>query len=423
MKKTIVILFLCAICAVANAQFIVNSPNPYLSEEVSDLDKLFLFNGIGSAEISYIGTDPDSEIKWLKFDGTEYASGTKTISPEDNTGYIVEINGVSSYWIWVIDYANYSPTMNSLSVIEADDKCDFVKLFIDWDVPELRYKDKNGTAQRLERQYTIAYTDKEWNSSEWNNKNVEIKKSAPFTEIPITAPLCDTEFILSGDQFAKEMNIKIDSLVAPLYKAIAVKAYPQGEIAERDVKNEIERKGTDGLSGSGPLIIDFTSNANEPVANFYEWFIYKTETPADYIRYTDRNLRYTFSNSGLYRVKLKVSSNGCNYTDSLNVKVLDSSLEVPNFFTPNGDGVNDEFKVAYKSLRKYHCWIYNRWGRLLFKSDDPAKGWDGTVNGNMSAPGAYYYIIEAEGTDLDEKGKPIVYKLSGDINLLRGKTK
>ena len=82
MKKTIVILFLCAICAVANAQFIVNSPNPYLSEEVSDLDKLFLFNGIGSAEISYIGTDPDSEIKWLKFDGTEYASGKKPYRPK-----------------------------------------------------------------------------------------------------------------------------------------------------------------------------------------------------------------------------------------------------------------------------------------------------------------------------------------------------
>ncbi|MDD3405308.1 MAG: gliding motility-associated C-terminal domain-containing protein [Sphingobacteriia bacterium] len=422
MKKVAAILFLICFCAFSQAQFIVSPAGSCLMQDVDGLDKLFLFKSIDiSTEITYTGTEAETEIKWTLFDGTEYASGTKSIAPDDATGYILVINDVPTYWIWAIDYSKYPLTMNSLSVVEADDKCDYIKLLIDWNVPELTYKDKNKNTHSLKRNFTVTYTDKEWSSDAWNTKDVNFSKSAPFTELPIAAPYCDTQFFLSGDQFATEMGLKIDSLYTPIYKAIAVKSYPKGEIAERNIKNEVERKGSDGTSGSAPLVVDFTSNANEPVANFYEWFIYKTETPTDYIRYTDRNLRYTFSESGSYRVRLKVSSDGCNTTDSLNIKVLESSLTVPNVFTPNGDGINDEFRVAYKSLLTYHCWVYNRWGRLLFKSDDAGKGWDGTVNGQMSAAGAYYYIIEATGSDKDTDGNPIVYKLSGDINLLRGK--
>ena len=150
------------------------------------------------------------------------------------------------------------------------------------------------------------------------------------------------------------MNIKIDSLVAPLYKAIAVKAYPKGEIAERDVKNEIERKGTDGLSGSDRLLSTSQAMLTNRSHSTSGLFIKQKHLPTTFATRTEICATH-FPIRGLYRVKLKVSSNGCNYTDSLNVKVLDSSLEVPIFFTPNGDGVNDEFKVAYKSLRKYHC--------------------------------------------------------------------
>ena len=115
------------------------------------------------------------------------------------------------------------------------------------------------------------------------------------------------------------------------------------------------------------------------------------------------------------------ASSSCEYVDSLDIKVLESSLDVPNIFTPNGDGINDEFRVVFKSLKSYNCQVFNRWGRKVFSTDDPGKGWDGRINGQMAAPGAYYYVIQATGTDLDSKGNPIKYKLSGDINLLRGK--
>lgn len=152
---------------------------------------------------------------------------------------------------------------------------------------------------------------------------------------------------------------------------------------------------------------------------YYDWRIFPKEKPSDYMRYSDKDVRYTFSESGEYRVKLTVMSAECEYIDSIDVKVLESKLEVPNVFTPNGDGKNDEFRVAYRSLLTYSCYVYNRWGRQVFHSTDPAKGWDGTINGKQAAQGAYYYIIQATGTDLDKNGNPIQYKLSGDINLLR----
>ena len=120
----------------------------------------------------------------------------------------------------------------------------------------------------------------------------------------------------------------------------------------------------------------------------------------------------------------------------MNISVSD--LQVPNVFTPNGDGLNDEFRVQYRSLAEFHCWVYNRWGKLVYEWTDPAKGWDGTINGSPAAEGAYFYVIRARGTDADPKqgyttkaayrraqlnsDKMVgIYQLSGDINLIRGK--
>ena len=123
----------------------------------------------------------------------------------------------------------------------------------------------------------------------------------------------------------------------------------------------------------------------------------------------------------------------------MTVAVSESYLAVPNVFTPNGDGKNDEFRVAYRSLKEFHCWVYNRWGKLVYEWDDPAKGWDGTINGRPAAEGAYFYVIRALGTDAAKDAQYTmkavynkkklnadesvigVYQMSGDINLLRGK--
>ena len=78
--------------------------------------------------------------------------------------------------------------------------------------------------------------------------------------------------------------------------------------------------------------------------------------------------------------------------------------------------MNDEFRVAYKSLVSFKAWIFNRWGTQIYHWTDPAQGWDGKKGGKYVQPGVYFYVIEAEGSD------GIKYKRQGDINILRPKT-
>ena len=111
--------------------------------------------------------------------------------------------------------------------------------------------------------------------------------------------------------------------------------------------------------------------------------------------------------------------NGCQ--TSFQFSIEPPAITIPEFFSPNGDGVNDEFRVVYRSLIEFSASVYNRWGRLVARWTDPAKGWDGRINGKMASPGAYYYVVQAVGADKDKDGKNIEWKCSGDINLLRGK--
>lgn len=192
-----------------------------------------------------------------------------------------------------------------------------------------------------------------------------------------------------------------------------------------------------GNDYSGPLEVAFYSNPT-PGVKFYRWTIYKANDRI--VSRTDKDIRYTFSEPALYRVVCAVNNDYCS-TDSaeMTVAISESYLAAPNVFTPNGDGKNDEFRVAYRSIREFHCWVYNRWGKLVYEWTDPAKGWDGMIGGRPASEGAYFYVIRALGTDAaknagytskaaykrmknnGDKAVNGVYQLSGDINLIRGK--
>jgi gliding motility-associated-like protein len=106
----------------------------------------------------------------------------------------------------------------------------------------------------------------------------------------------------------------------------------------------------------------------------------------------------------------------CRQTDSVSIEIGETCLSVPNAFSPGASpGVNDEFKVAYKSIVSFKGWIFNRWGAEMFYWTDPAKGWDGKKGGKYVPPGVYFYVIEAKGAD----GKNLIRK--GHINIIRPK--
>lgn len=88
-----------------------------------------------------------------------------------------------------------------------------------------------------------------------------------------------------------------------------------------------------------------------------------------------------------------VSGNGCSDSDKVFVQVL-KNLIVPNTFTPNGDKINDTWKILYlESYPGCTVDVYNRYGQRVFTSIGYGREWDGTLNGNPLPIGTYYWII------------------------------
>ncbi len=90
-----------------------------------------------------------------------------------------------------------------------------------------------------------------------------------------------------------------------------------------------------------------------------------------------------------------------------------AQLHYPNAFTPDGDGLNDVFKPEHLFIKEYSLNIFNRWGELIFSSDDIDTGWDGLVNGEAALEGNYSYLSKAE----DYRGLKL--SRSGILLLLR----
>ena len=430
MKRLITIISyisLCALCIQSHAQFSVNNPQGYvkLTDQQYNLDALILLNGIdGSTTIDYTGSE---SIEWRYTRGGESFNSTQNeIIPEHDMLYTIYVDGSAKYHIYTIDYTQYLAQLNSLEVIEGETKCQQITLNVEASIPEIKYLDRTNSTQTLTREFSLTYNNAAWQDSAWVDVTIDTLISQLSTlnsQLSIPAPYKSTTFKFYGDQWAKQLNIASDTIMTD-YTAIAVKCYPRGTVVEREYKNEKDRSSDTDIKGSGPLVVEFESRANPLDIIYYEWFVSNVETPNNYQRYNDVDLRYTFDKTGEYKVKLIVTSNTCEYVDSLNVRVTESYIKAPNAFTPNGDGINDEWRVAYKSIERYQCIIQNRWGRTVFKSTDPGKGWDGTIGGRPAAEGTYYYVIVAYGTDKfpdthKKAGQQTKYKLSGDINLFR----
>ncbi len=90
---------------------------------------------------------------------------------------------------------------------------------------------------------------------------------------------------------------------------------------------------------------------------------------------------------GLYKVQLGLPN--CRVFDSTFVEVCEPTLFVPNAFTPNGDGINDEFKPVGVRVHSYNMIIYDRWGGKVFETNDLNSGW----NGEGLPSDVYFYII------------------------------
>lgn len=153
--------------------------------------------------------------------------------------------------------------------------------------------------------------------------------------------------------------------------------------------------------GSQAIVLKDMINAGNPAA---QW-LWNTG---------DRGASITVASDGLYFATVRIG--GCEASDSVHIK-NDCYVIFPNGFSPNKDGVNDNFNPRdyfTKGCKTFKMQIYNRWGQTIFETDQTeGRGWDGNFNGVPQPSGVYIYSIEAMFVD----GQTISKK--GNVTLLR----
>ncbi|MBK8700681.1 MAG: gliding motility-associated C-terminal domain-containing protein [Saprospiraceae bacterium] len=133
----------------------------------------------------------------------------------------------------------------------------------------------------------------------------------------------------------------------------------------------------------------------------------------------ENNPSFSFPDTGQYLVTLvAIHENGCTDTAKAKLDVMPVvTLQMPNAFTPNNDGLNDDFRGYgfLDGLINYRMSIWNRWGEQIFETGDPYIGWNGEINndGQMSPQGVYIYQVDYISPRGEEK------KLRGHVTLVR----
>ncbi|MCU0340494.1 MAG: PKD domain-containing protein [Spirosomaceae bacterium] len=105
--------------------------------------------------------------------------------------------------------------------------------------------------------------------------------------------------------------------------------------------------------------------------------------------------RIVVNQPGLYRVRISTPET-CEVIDTARVVIrCEPRVYIPDVFTPNGDGVNDELIVRGDHLIEYEIKIFNRWGEVIYQSNDLNQRWDGKYRGAAYPPMSYPYLVSA----------------------------
>jgi len=306
-------------------------------------------------------------------------------------------------------------------------------IFNNWTVAEGYVSDSNCESFRLNGEFKTAmlnYYDLSDNTKlevfkdvnvEW--KEGEVKISSLLNLQIFDPPYENTDYTLHVfDKFDCGINQTVT------YESIVTKA----------------EFTVDPASGEGPLMVNFNNTSLNGSPGYYEWFFYRdmdeitkesegATEPVDSILFVafDDAPVYTYENSGSYWVKLvsKHVSEFFTCVDTFALKdyiIVDTSfVAVPNVFTPNGDGTNDQFIIKFWSMKSIEINIYNRWGRRVhywqsgdvqgFEGTWSETVWDGRIGGRYASPGVYYYDVVGRGRDGEKRKK------NGFVHLFRGK--
>jgi len=430
MNKRIIMLMAAALALLsASAQVTFTGVGKYPVIEVTPdmstgLNKIFVIYDTDGVGMNF--HSPMSErAEWCSFDsrGGAFADtiheiqwdgySTTLAQVKPNTGYIITV-GTDRFYYWVVNYADYMMSLNDM-FCESVQPCSLLKLRVDGTAPKIPYATINGHTMVLDRKLELSYTTLHWDdSTHWEEQPVLETYASLEDGIEVEQPLCNTVFMLQGDQFLKQWGIE-EVVESRYYETQAVSC---GTTAVQEDRGNNNEKGIDnGYGGSAPVHIVFTGYPTDAVV----YRVWEIASDPDFeqvsLQFNQDELDYNFNDAGTYYVRYMVANAAgtCEYYgETYQVVVSESELVCPNIFSPGStEGVNDIWKVSYKSLVEFHCWIFNRWGNLVCEFTDPGSGWDGTYHGKLVDTGVYYYVVTATGSD------GVKYKKRGDITILR----
>ncbi len=379
-----------------------------------ETDSIFIFCTISEVdEIGRLRMTTDltgtKTFLWEKYDNNTavfefyFSESTDAASSEISDladgGYRITITqggttDISRAWV----FNNWTTVDGSVT----ESNCDFFQLTGEFTTAELKYYDlSDNTELQVYKDVKVQWKD---------GDNIIATVLSPAVYEP---PTKNTEYTLRVyDKFECDGTQKVT------YISIVTKAIFAVDFGEQDPM-ELE----------APLTVDFKNESENGSSGYYEWFLFRdlneikresegSTEPIDSILIIgyDDNAVYTYERTGVYDVKLvsKHVSEFHTCVDTVYIEdyiVIDSSyIKAPNVFTPNGDGVNDEFVVKFFSMETVQITLFNRWGRKIhyFESQN-VRGFEGTweetvwdgklMGGRYASPGVYYYNIVGEGRD------------------------
>lgn len=442
--------------SVSGTRFVTDS-----TDVTSGIDTLIVVDSTKTAYITYKAEKP-YKFKWSSFDidgnltelkTEEEAVDTTFVALNDvaASGYLLQFDEETSKSAWVFRYADYKPALDTALINMQDIAfCDFVEVWIDPDnekmAPAMEYKGLDGEKTVVEQYMTLEYDSIYFDTSakvfvygvpqfvesqdftEFKDR-LYVNIPSPLDQMPIKIYLNQYQMKMLPDSASYIYFPKPYAVESHVFASVRIREDALNENDKGDPKEPEEAKAGEVLQLKGSAPVNFEAlNYSSPAAYHYVWYLSKDK---DYktlmVKAYDKDLRQTFSDQGTYYIKVEISNDSitadekcwCKQTRQFQVDVRESQLEVPNVFTPNGDGINDLFKVAYRSIIEFHGWVYNQWGGLVYQWVDPTQGWDGTINGKPAADGAYMYIIEATGSDFDSDGKRVKYVKKGTVSIIR----
>ena len=391
---------------------------------------IFVADGMTGVRAVYTASSPSASVSWLRYSnlGGGYAETVGSVSHsgtewtldalEGDMGYIIE-DGDERFYFWVVDYSRHHLALDAL-MMGSDRDCDFTTLALSGNAAPIFYYSINGRQMTLSRELSVSYSSLEWSedADQFVPRQVtEVLESAE-SSLRVPAPLCETSFTLTGDRFLAAWN-RAESVTSPSYPPTAVSAHTSATRLNEAAENQSGGSSADDLGGSAPAEVEFRASVTDG-AIFTEWqFSSYPDFDDIQLRVNDTDYTHTFNELGTTYVRF-VCDNAdgtCEYLgDVYQVSIGESALLCPNAFSPGAsEGVNDEWRVSFKSIVSFECHIFDRNGRKMITLKDPSQGWDGKYGGKLVPAGVYYYVIKARGAD----GKH--YNLSGDINIINYK--